>query len=143
MKIELKPLTLIAIISIILITIIVLHPLIELGKYDYRYLYATRAYGYSMLPTIHSGDLLIVALKDSPYYHPEPYDILVYIYNDNIAVAHRLIKIQGDCYICKGDNNPYCEVVSKDRVIGEVVEVIPSDNIIAIALAKYFISQNN
>jgi len=129
--------------TLVLLSMFIFNPLIKLGKYDTRYIYATEAYGYSMLPNIHSGDLLIVAKKDSPYFNPEPYDVLVYIYNDNIVVAHRLIKVQEDYYICKGDNNPYCEVVSKDRVIGEVVEVIPSDNIIAIALAKYFISQNN
>ena len=135
MKIELKPLTLITIISIILITIIVLHPLIELGKYDYRYLYATRAYGYSMLPTIHSGDLLIIALKDSPYYHPDIGDIMVYRY-DNFFVAHRLVAMRGDTYFFKGDNNNYIEEVPEDAIIGEVVETIPKTNIIAEYLAQ-------
>ena len=122
-----------------MITIIILHPLIKLGKYDYRYLYATQAYGYSMLPTIHNGDLLIVAKKDSPYFNPEPYDILVYIYNDSIAVAHRLVAIRGNIYIFKGDNNNYYEEVPEDRIIGEVIEIIPSDNFIAIYMAKCLI----
>jgi len=136
MKTGLKPLTLIAIISIILITIIVLHPLIELGKYDYRYLYATRAYGYSMLPTIHSGDLLVVALKDSPYFNPEVGDILVYSYNEKINVAHRLVAIRGDIYFFKGDNNNYIEEVPEEAIIGEVIETIPRTNIIAEYVAQ-------
>jgi len=124
---------------ICLVSMAILHPLFELQKYDSKYLYTTKAYGFSMLPTIKSGDLLVVAKKDSPYFNPEPYDILIYIYDENITVAHRLIRIHGDYYICKGDNNPYYEMVSKDRVIGEVVEVIPSDNLVAATLAKYFI----
>ena len=92
-----------------------------------------------MLPTIKSGDLLVVAKKDSPYFNPEPCDILVYIYDENIAVAHRLVAIRGNTYILKGDNNDYYEVVPEDRIIGEVIEIIPSDNFIAIYIAKCLI----
>jgi len=116
---------------ICLLSMATLYPLFELQKYDSRYLYTTQAYGFSMLPTIKSGDLLVVAKKDSPYFNPEPCDILVYIYDENIAVAHRLVAIRGNTYILKGDNNDYYEVVPEERIIGEVVEIIPSDNIIA------------
>ena len=113
------------------VTIVVLYPVFQVAKYDYRYLYATDAYGFSMLPTIHSGDLLVVALKDSPYFNPETGDILVYSYNEKINVAHRLVRVEGDYYIFKGDNNNYYEKVPEDAIIGEVIEVIPSSNPIA------------
>jgi len=129
----------VALVSILITLIILLHPVFELMNYDNRFLYTSKAYGYSMHPTIKNGDLLIVAPKSSPYYHPEIGDILVYRHDDQIVVAHRLAGIRGNTYIFKGDNNRYYEEVPEDKIIGEVIEVIPHENILACWVAEKLI----
>jgi len=121
----------VVLISLLITSIILLHPVFELMNYDGRFLYASTAYGYSMYPTIKNGDLLIVAPKSSPYYHPDVGDVLIYRYSDQIIVAHRLAGIRGNTYIFKGDNNRYYEEVPEEKIIGEVIEVIPHENILA------------
>jgi len=121
----------VVLISLLITSIILLHPVFELMNYDGRFLYASTAYGYSMYPTIKNGDLLIVAPKSSPYYHPDVGDVLIYRYSDQIIVAHRLAGIRGSTYIFKGDNNRYYEEVPEEKIIGEVIEVIPHENILA------------
>ena len=133
-----RPLTAVLILSAIIIMAIFLAPAFQLAGYDTRYLYASTAYGYSMYPLIKSGDLLIIAKKGSPYYNPEIGDILVYRYK-NFYVAHRLIHINGDIYFLKGDNNDYVERVKEENVVGEVIEVIPRENLIAGVVVKNLI----
>ena len=130
-----RPLTAVLILSAIIIMAIFLAPAFQLAGYDTRYLYASTAYGYSMYPLIKSGDLLIIAKKGSPYYDPEIGDILVYRYK-NFYVAHRLIHINGDIYFLKGDNNDYVERVKEENIVGEVIETIPKENLIAYTLVK-------
>ncbi|RLJ06169.1 MAG: signal peptidase I [Candidatus Aenigmatarchaeota archaeon] len=118
-------------VSVFLLLVISTYPALELANYDNKYLYVSTAYGYSMYPTIKNGDLLVVVLKTSPYYHPEVGDVLIYRYSDQIIVAHRLAGIRGSTYIFKGDNNRYYEEVPEEKIIGEVIEVIPHENILA------------
>ena len=119
---------------IALITIPAVAPLLELQKYDNQYLYATTAVGFSMYPAIHNGDLLVVSTK----YTIQVGNIYVYAYK-NLTVAHRLEGVTYSYYIFKGDNNAYYEEVPKDKVIGEVVEIISSDNPIACFLTEKLI----
>jgi len=130
-----RPLTAVLILSAIIVMAILLAPVFQLAGYDTRYLYASTACGYSMYPSIKNGDLLVVAKKGSPYYDPEIGDILVYRYK-NFYVAHRLIHINGDIYFLKGDNNDYVERVKEENIVGEVIETIPKENLIAYTLVK-------
>ena len=122
----------ISIFAIITLTLIpAVFPLLQLQDYDKQYLYATTAVGFSMYPTIHNGDLLVVSTK----FTIQVGNIYIYSYK-NITVAHRLQGITYSYYIFKGDNNDYYEEVPKDEVIGEVVEIISSDNPVACFLIK-------
>jgi len=127
-------------VSVFLLLVISTYPALELANYDKKYLYVSTAYGYSMYPTIKNGDLLVVVLKTSPYYHPEVGDILVYKH-DNFYIAHRLLQIGNNFYIVKGDNNEYFEKISEDDIIGEVIETIPQENFIACWIVKNLIKQ--
>ncbi|HIQ23939.1 MAG TPA: signal peptidase I [Pyrodictium delaneyi] len=103
--------------------------------------------GYSMLPTLYNGDIVIV-------YKPSPYDIkvgdiLVYHSLRGELVIHRVIKINSGpgckplCYVTKGDNNPVDDValmlqphlgISYDEVVGIVYQIdldINGKNIVA------------
>jgi len=92
--------------------------------------------GYSMLPTLYNGDIVIVH-KPSPY-DIKVGDILVYQSLRGELVIHRVVRINTGpgckplCYVTKGDNNPVDDValmlqprlgVSYDEVVGVVYQL--------------------
>lgn len=74
--------------------------------------------GISMLPRIHSGDL-VVTRKDANYRVGE----VVAYHNPELGgavVLHRIIKISNGSYTFKGDNNAYPDLfpVTKSKLVG-------------------------
>ena len=69
------------------------------------------------------GDLLIVVRPDSPKIG----DILIYKkFGSDFTIVHRLIEIQPNYYIVKGDNNQAPDPpVAKQYVVGKVVFAVP------------------
>ena len=75
----------------------------------------------SMSGTIEIGDGIIVRLISEI----KENDIIVYKKADNL-ITHRLIKIEEDRLITKGDaNNVPDEPITKDMIIGKVIFIIP------------------
>ena len=75
----------------------------------------------SMATTIEKGDIVIVKIGESDL---KEKDIITYK-NDNAIITHRIVKIDGDLIVAKGDNNnTEDEPIKKDDVIGEVVFII-------------------
>lgn len=75
----------------------------------------------SMATTIEKGDIVIVKIGEQDL---KERDIITYK-NDNAIITHRIIKIDGESIIAKGDNNnTEDEPIHKDDVIGEVVFII-------------------
>lgn len=75
----------------------------------------------SMSGTIEIGDGIIVKLISEI----KENDIIVYKKADNL-ITHRLIKIEEDRLITKGDaNNIPDEPITKDMIIGKVIFIIP------------------
>ena len=75
----------------------------------------------SMATTIEKGDIVIVKIGESDL---KEKDIITYK-NDNAIITHRIVKIDGDSIVAKGDNNnTEDEPIKKDDVIGEVVFII-------------------
>ncbi len=75
----------------------------------------------SMSGTIEVGDGIIVKLTSEI----KENDIIVYKKADNL-ITHRLIKIEEDRLITKGDaNNVPDEPITKDMIIGKVIFIIP------------------
>ncbi len=75
----------------------------------------------SMSGTIEVGDGIIVKLTSDI----KENDIIVYKKADNL-ITHRLIKIEEDRLITKGDaNNVPDEPITKDMIIGKVIFIIP------------------
>lgn len=75
----------------------------------------------SMSGTIEIGDGIIVRLISEI----KENDIIVYKKADNL-ITHRLIKIEEDRLITKGDaNNIPDEPITKDMIIGKVIFIIP------------------
>ena len=76
----------------------------------------------SMEPELSVGDLIIV--KEAEDYGLR--DVVVY-QSGNSAVVHRIIRIEGDMVIAKGDaNSGEDEPVEKSRIKGKVVLAIPA-----------------
>ena len=76
---------------------------------------------WSMVPTINVGDIVVVKLtKDI-----KKDDIITYKEN-NYFITHRVIKIDGDKIVAKGDYN---DSIDKDvnlcDVLGKVIKVVP------------------
>lgn len=90
-----------------------------------RYTFYEIATG-SMEPTLNVKDFIIV--KESDKYSVG--DIITYK-EDNSYITHRIIKINGDTLITKGDaNNSEDKTISKSEVIGKVVKIIPKGGVI-------------
>lgn len=79
----------------------------------------------SMSPTIESGDFIIIS-EEKIY---EEGDIVTYLDDANMIVTHRIVEINDDTFIAKGDNNNiedneedikniYGKVILKSSVIG-------------------------
>ena len=71
----------------------------------------------SMSPTIEIGDIVIVKIDKNV----QEKDIITYK-NDESFITHRIIKMDGDSIIAKGDNNnTQDKPITKDAVLGKVV----------------------
>ena len=76
----------------------------------------------SMEPTVFVNDLLLV--KSAASYHAE--DIITYVSPQGGLITHRVKEVLDDGYIAQGDaNNIPDEEISRQRVLGKVVFVLP------------------
>ena len=78
-------------------------------------LYAARATGESMLPAIPEDALIVLSSRQ-----PEIGDI-VHVKTERYNYAHRLLSIEGDRIVTKGDNSDSSEVARLADVRGVVV----------------------
>jgi len=77
-------------------------------------------FGTSMYPSLLPGDCAIVTTRSE---YPLG-SILVYQYKDEGYIIHRLLKIDSNCYYCKGDNAFRIERISESDVKGTIIFVI-------------------
>lgn len=131
------------ILQIILILVIIINLLsiisVKLMKNSYP-----KVFGYSyfsvisgsMEPTIDVGDEVIVKLTQDV----KEDDIVTYS-EDGVFVTHRIVKLDGEDIITKGDNNDSVDNPKKIySVIGKVVLIIPLlGKIKYIITNKYFV----
>ena len=75
----------------------------------------------SMANTINVGDIVFVKITESVSEN----DIIVYESEDGI-ITHRLISIDGENFIAKGDaNNQEDDPIKKEQIIGKVIKIMP------------------
>ncbi len=106
-----------------------------------------RVDGYSMLPTLEGGDLVVI--QNVPISQIHVGDIIVYsglCSAGGESVVHRVVDITSSGLITKGDNNPNTDQYQHQIAIspitsqcleGKVVYVIPY-----VELLAYYIDQN-
>lgn len=116
-------------ILIILVTIIIIlaiYYFVQIKVFNKPY---ANIFGYtffevatgSMEPTIDVGDVIIVKITNEVNEN----DIIV-CNKDNAFITHRLIKIEEDNFITKGDaNNTEDEPMQKSDLVGKVINIIP------------------
>ena len=74
----------------------------------------------SMSPTIEKGDVVIVKIGEQVQQN----DIITYK-NNNSFITHRIIEIDGENIIAKGDNNnTKDEPITEDAILGKVCFII-------------------
>ncbi len=74
----------------------------------------------SMSPTMETGDIVIIKIGDEI----KENDIITYK-KENVLITHRVVSIDGDTVITKGDyNNTEDEPIQKSNIIGKVVFII-------------------
>lgn len=95
--------------------------------------YAARATGESMLPTIPSDALLIISQRS-----PEIGDIVL-VKNHQYNYAHRLVEINGGTITTKGDNCEWTEVAVLGDVSGVVIFHVPFKSFLVLSLAVIMI----
>lgn len=75
----------------------------------------------SMATTIEKGDIVLVKIGQDEL---KKNDIITYK-NDNAIITHRIIEIDGDSIIAKGDNNNTEDApIEKEDVIGKVIFIV-------------------
>lgn len=75
----------------------------------------------SMAPTIEIGDIVFVKIGNDDV---KEQDIITYK-KDGKFITHRIIKIDGESIITKGDNNNTADKeITKDVIVGKVVSII-------------------
>ncbi len=84
--------------------------------------------GGSMLPLIHTNDLVLVQKERDDLY--EPGDVIAYVSlleGREEIVTHRIVRRGGNAYQTKGDANQIAdqEVIVPRRIIGRLILIIP------------------
>ena len=79
----------------------------------------------SMMPTLQIGDIIIVKLTDSVNEN----DIITFK-TENEFITHRIIEIDGDTIITKGDkNNTEDKPIKKENIVGKVSYIFSNVNV--------------
>ena len=89
----------------------------------------------SMEPTIKVGSLIVVNKE----YEIKEQKIITF-YRQSQPITHRIVKIDGNQIITKGDanvaNDPW--TIQKDEIIGEVIITIPYIGYVLFFVRKYY-----
>lgn len=108
-----------------IIAIIAIFGVVQINLQDKDYV---NIFGYSVLstetgsmaPTIEKGDIVIIKIGDEIREN----DIITYKKN-NVLITHRIMNIDGDTIIAKGDyNNTEDDPITKSQVIGKTVFIV-------------------
>ena len=74
--------------------------------------------GSSMYPTLYDGDFLVIN-QNADY---EINDIVCFFDEENRRIVHRIINIEGNDIITKGDFNSFEDLpISTNKIVGKVV----------------------
>lgn len=84
--------------------------------------------GSSMLPIILPTDTAVV-LKSEDYAIG---DVLLFLYENNHIIIHRLLKILDGMYYCKGDNSFRIEMIQYSDILGKILAIKRQNKIVSL-----------
>lgn len=96
---------------------------------------ATPTKGRSMQPLLYEGKTIAVLLPVTA--PPRRGDVVLYKRADGDLVLHRVVRVQGDSYIIRGDNCFYDEPVNSAQLLGVMTEVVRNGKTIRVTDAAY------
>lgn len=92
----------------------------------------------SMEPTIYKGDMIVIDIKSKKFTKG---DIITFYDSEGSFVTHRIISIDKDKVITKGDNNNTEDSpISIDKIVGKYVFRIPKGQKILSVIKNPFIA---
>ncbi len=101
------------------------------------YLFGIRFYAVttgSMSPAIPEGSLCVVN-RNTPFSELHTGDVITFRSGNSLRVTHRVIRIEGDGIITKGDaGNAEDAKVTADRYLGKTIWSIPKAGAVALYL---------
>lgn len=101
---------------------------IKILRYDYAELFGYTMFEVitgSMSGSVEIGDIVIVKVLNK--YDELEKDQIIVFKQDNYIITHRLVEIDENSVITKGDdNNTQDKPIKKEDIIGEVIKVIPN-----------------
>ena len=72
--------------------------------------------GFSMYPLLRPGQRVVLDLQPTEF---KKGDIVAFFVSPELVVLHRVLAIDGDTLICKGDSNSFVDApVAKDTIYG-------------------------
>ena len=117
--------------TLILIVLIYNYVQTKIFKKDYCNIFGYTAFKVvsgSMADTINIGDIVIVKIENDKN-NININDIIVFK-QDEYVITHRVINIDGDKILTKGDaNNTEDKTIERNQIIGKVTKVVTNINI--------------
>lgn len=92
--------------------------------------------GISMNPALYKNDIVTVVPENNYIIG----DILVFIYNQNELLIHRLMEIKDSMYYLKGDNALRMEKVSDEQIVGKAIKITRANQDIPILCSDKLIT---
>lgn len=119
---------LLAISTVILIILVYNYVQTKILKKDYSNIFGYTAFKVisgSMADTINIDDIVVVKINNKNKQEDFKVNDIVVFKQDDYIITHRIIAIEGNKIITKGDaNNTEDKTISKEQIIGKVTKVI-------------------
>lgn len=96
--------------------------------------YISTTQGISMRPMLKSGRDVVVVLPKTE--RLKKFDVALYKRGE-VYVLHRVIKVEPDGYVIRGDNTYYDEIVPENCVIGVLSEFFNKKSTVKVTDEKY------
>ena len=99
--------------------------------------YVSTTVGTSMWPMLRNRCDRVLIRPIEPGERLSRYDLPLYLRPDGKYVLHRVIDVQADCYVIRGDNTYVKEYIPKEWILGVMTEFWRGDKHVAADSRTY------
>lgn len=90
-------------------------------------------FGSSMKPMLLNGDSIDI-VQSNEYLIG---DIVVFEYDENEYIVHRVVYKDKEKLVCKGDNSFRLEYIKHTNILGKVMQVVRNGNIVSLRVMAH------